>query len=301
MALNVRLASLTPTEPVTRALLPAPQTVGWASPKPPRPGRIPGREGHFREPESHRPRIPTQILLSRAAQWRISDSYELEGSSLDRAALWALHIAKLMEQNASSRGWNEQDVACRLRPIETELDALGPNSAVDAKDFVHTPNKPRATMAPINSFHVDPSSVPAGQYYSMSTFSVYPHSRGHIHITKSTKADPDLEAGEIDFGTGFLKDPFNDLPDLVYAAEDDAVIEDWAREKVKTTWHNLGMCKLGALESGGVVSSQLDVHGAEGLKVADLSIAPENVAANTGAMAMAIGEKAASFQSLCRR
>jgi alcohol oxidase len=46
-------------------------------------------------------------------------------------------------------------------------------------------------------------------------------------------------------------------------------------------------------ERGGVVDPRLNVYGVEGLKVADMSIAPSNVGANTYSTALLIGEKAA--------
>lgn len=46
-------------------------------------------------------------------------------------------------------------------------------------------------------------------------------------------------------------------------------------------------------ERGGVVDSRLNVYGIQNLKVADISIAPSNVGANTYSTALAIGEKAA--------
>jgi alcohol oxidase len=46
-------------------------------------------------------------------------------------------------------------------------------------------------------------------------------------------------------------------------------------------------------DQGGVVDSRLDVHGVKNLKVADMSVAPLNVGANTYNTAMIIGEKAA--------
>jgi len=46
-------------------------------------------------------------------------------------------------------------------------------------------------------------------------------------------------------------------------------------------------------DRGGVVDSRLNVYGVKGLKVADLSIFPANVAANTYSTALVIGEKAA--------
>lgn len=46
-------------------------------------------------------------------------------------------------------------------------------------------------------------------------------------------------------------------------------------------------------EKGGVVDANLNVYGTSGLKVADLSMVPENVGANTNNTALAVGEKAA--------
>ena len=46
-------------------------------------------------------------------------------------------------------------------------------------------------------------------------------------------------------------------------------------------------------ERGGVVDSHLNVYGVRGLKIADLSIGPGNVAANTYSTALVTGEKAA--------
>ena len=46
-------------------------------------------------------------------------------------------------------------------------------------------------------------------------------------------------------------------------------------------------------EQGGVVDSKLNVYGVRRLKVADMSIAPANVSANTYGTALVIGEKAA--------
>ena len=48
-------------------------------------------------------------------------------------------------------------------------------------------------------------------------------------------------------------------------------------------------------EEGGVVDPLLNVYGTEGLKVADLSIVPGNVAANTNNTALMVGEKAADI------
>ena len=86
-----------------------------------------------------------------------------------------------------------------------------------------------------------------------------------------------------------------DAPPIKYTAEDDKVLEQWIRENVSTTWHSLGTCKMAPREDFGVVDASLGVHGIANLKIADLSIAPENVGANTNNTALMIGEKAADI------
>jgi alcohol oxidase len=85
------------------------------------------------------------------------------------------------------------------------------------------------------------------------------------------------------------------IQDIVYTAEDDEVIESFLRDRVGTTWHSMGTCKMAPREEGGVVDQYLSVYGVKGLKVADLSIPPRNVAANTMNTAVAIAEKAADM------
>ncbi|KAI9453456.1 alcohol oxidase-like protein [Lactarius psammicola] len=84
-----------------------------------------------------------------------------------------------------------------------------------------------------------------------------------------------------------------DTPRIVYSAEDDRVLEAFVRANVATTWHSLGTCAMKPRVRGGVVDSRLNVYGVRGLKVADLSVAPGNVSANTYGTALVIGEKAA--------
>lgn len=86
-----------------------------------------------------------------------------------------------------------------------------------------------------------------------------------------------------------------DAPAIKYSAEDDAVLETWVREHVSTAWHAIGTCKMLPRAQLGVVDASLSVYGVSGLKIADLSIVPKNVAANTNNTALAIGEKAADI------
>jgi alcohol oxidase len=82
---------------------------------------------------------------------------------------------------------------------------------------------------------------------------------------------------------------------IKYTEEDDRAIEKKVREIVTTTWHSLGTCKMAPREKGGVVDKELNVYGVKGLKLADLSIPPGNVGANTNNTALMIGEKAADI------
>ncbi|KAH7926098.1 alcohol oxidase [Leucogyrophana mollusca] len=82
-------------------------------------------------------------------------------------------------------------------------------------------------------------------------------------------------------------------PAIVYTADDEKAIEAYSRKFVQTAWHSLGTCAMMPREKGGVVDERLNVYGVEGLKVADISIAPGNVGANTYSTALVIGEKAA--------
>ncbi|KAK8054225.1 hypothetical protein PG996_013526 [Apiospora saccharicola] len=191
----------------------------------------------------------------------------------------------------------------------------------------------------------DPRLAPKTPCLAVTAFTVYPFSRGHIHITGPKLDDP------VDFESGFFADPSQlDLkkhmwlykkqrevirrmpayrgelagvktpademvefhppfaadspaalvklgdddapiprgaPAIQYSAQDDAVLEKWLRGHVGTTWHSLG--------TGGVVDPELGVYGVQGLKIADMSIAPRNVSANTCDTALTIGEKAADL------
>lgn len=86
-----------------------------------------------------------------------------------------------------------------------------------------------------------------------------------------------------------------EVKDIVYTAQDNAIIEQWVRASLAQNWHGIGTCRMAALSEGGVVDPSLGVHGVGALKVADLSVVPVNVAANTANMAFTIGEKAADI------
>ncbi len=76
----------------------------------------------------------------------------------------------------------------------------------------------------------------------------------------------------------------------------DAALDEWLLREVRTSHHISGTCKMGpASDSLAVVDQYGHVHGLEGLRVADASIMPDCIRANTNVTAMLIGERVADF------
>ena len=74
---------------------------------------------------------------------------------------------------------------------------------------------------------------------------------------------------------------------------DEDLIED-LRRRVDLLYHPVGTCKMGSGPMA-VVNAQLQVHGLDGLRVADASIMPTLTSGNTNAPSIMIGEKAADM------
>jgi len=74
----------------------------------------------------------------------------------------------------------------------------------------------------------------------------------------------------------------------------DAALIHFIREFATTIYHPAGSCKMGQ-DKLAVVDERLRVHGCAGLRVADASIMPHIINANTNAPCIMIGEKAAAM------
>jgi choline dehydrogenase len=76
-------------------------------------------------------------------------------------------------------------------------------------------------------------------------------------------------------------------------AQSEAELAAFVRATVQTLYHPVGTCKMGN-DAEAVVDAELKVRGLAGLRVADASIMPTIINANTNAPCIAIGEKAAA-------
>jgi len=78
--------------------------------------------------------------------------------------------------------------------------------------------------------------------------------------------------------------------------ERDDELMDYIRRFGVSSYHLNGTARMGpASDRGNVVDASLRVHGLTGLRVADASVMPDIVSANTCAATMMIGEKAADL------
>jgi choline dehydrogenase len=78
------------------------------------------------------------------------------------------------------------------------------------------------------------------------------------------------------------------------AAWTDAALRAYLTHTVSTYFHPAGTCKIG-IDAMSVVGPELRVHGVDGLRIADASVMPTPVSANTNATVLAIAERAASM------
>jgi choline dehydrogenase len=90
--------------------------------------------------------------------------------------------------------------------------------------------------------------------------------------------------------------PYFDYETLPGAdAETDDELLAFARAYGSTSYHMAGSCRMGPVDGRNtVVDADLRVHGLEALRIADTSILPSMVSANTYATSLLVGEKAAA-------
>jgi choline dehydrogenase len=161
-------------------------------------------------------------------------------------------------------------------------------------------------------FHLPTFTVPEGSW-TIGVGLVRPASRGTLRLRSADPSDkplidPAYLAEEADVeamvrGVELAREvaaasAFDDwrgaeaLPGE--SAQGAAALRDFTRRAAGSYFHPVGTCRMG-IGPDAVVDPELRVRGIEGLRVADASVMPDIVSANTNTAAMVIGEKAADL------
>ncbi len=169
----------------------------------------------------------------------------------------------------------------------------------------------------IQPFSTDKMGTEAHDFdaFTASVLQLRPESAGHLELRSgdmrdypkifpnylATKTDRDTLVEGIRIARRIARmSPLKEViteeykPGPAMADDDYDGLLDWARDNSTTIYHPTGTCKMG-VDDMAVVTPDLKVKGVEGLRVADASIMPIIVSANTNAPTIMIGEKASDL------
>lgn len=222
-------------------------------------------------------------------------------------------------------GYYGQDVGWNMlrNGIQFKLFGTGPitTTGLEAAVFVNPvePEAPptlEAYCIPI--LYLDPETLKrVGDGYGVSIQIVLlkPHSRGEVRLASANPADMPLvspnflkdgrDQEAMITGLRFFRDtmqtrPLADRISEIIAPDpeafDDASLAEHCKRVVKTNYHPVGTAKMGASsDPKAVLDSRMRVRGIDGLRVCDMSAAPEIPAGNTNAPAMMLGDRCADM------
>ncbi|KAK0497831.1 GMC oxidoreductase-domain-containing protein [Armillaria luteobubalina] len=118
------------------------------------------------------------------------------------AETWGENIAQWDADGSGLLGANGVDASIKFRPLEHEVEELGPDfKEVWKKDYANKPDRPLFWMSALAGLPADQSTLPPISYFCSGVSLGYPVSRGHLHITSD-----DIYATP-DFDCGFLSHP----------------------------------------------------------------------------------------------
>ena len=152
-----------------------------------------------------------------------------------------------------------------------------------------------------------------GAGYTIMVALLLPYSRGSIRLADAAPhtppvidhnyyADPrdvdavvaGLRAARV-IGAAHALDPWRRderLPGL--GVDDYEGLAAYARRNLRSYSHYAGTCRIG-MDEDAVVDTELRVHGISGLRVADASVMPSPISANSNATVYAVAERAAAL------
>lgn len=217
--------------------------------------------------------------------------------------------------NETTRGWRLALAVAQYFTMRTGILTLGTGLA---HGFVHT--RPGLAGPDVQYFFMHASYANAAERkldkepgMTLGVTQLRPESRGSIHIVApDPMVQPSIRtnflATETDRvtmieGMKMARAIVGEAPMDAYrgpelspgpACNTDADWLAFARANGQTIYHTCGTCRMGQ-GADAVVDPMLRVHGIDGLRVADASVMPQIVSANTQAAVFMIAEKAADM------
>lgn len=162
--------------------------------------------------------------------------------------------------------------------------------------------------------NIKPFPIPLKHGFAIATVCLYPKSKGAVTLSGPDPlalpvVDPALgsDSDDIEFlvkGLRLIRKvlehpgfkayrPHERMPGE--SVDTDNAFADYVRQTLVTVHHPASTCRMGPGGDDSVVDSELRVHGVENLRVADASVFPRLVGANTNASVVAVAEKAADM------
>lgn len=210
-----------------------------------------------------------------------------------------------------------------LNEDATSLVAKSHTTTPDSKAYHPQDDIPDIELMPLAVSAMDNLEEHNRLFSKIGVFSLLatlaqPHSRGTVRLQSS---DPHVRP-KIDFG--LLSDPrdvvtsrkavrfsleigrnmkdsgFPILRNLTFdeeKKENDKALDDFIRERVRTTYHYASTCRMAPENDPipGVVDDELRVHGLSNVRVCDTSVFPQITSSHLQAPAVMVAERCADF------
>lgn len=182
----------------------------------------------------------------------------------------------------SRAGIEHPDIQYHFLPLAVTYD--GANLATEHGFQAHVGTLRSKSRGHVRLRSADPREPPKIVFNYMSHPEDWTEMRASVRLTREIFAQPAFEpfvGREIQPGD---------------AAQSDAAIDDFLRDKLESAYHPCGACKMGSpRDPTAVVDPQTRVIGVDGLRVVDSSIMPSITSGNLNAPTIMIGEKAADM------
>jgi choline dehydrogenase len=210
-------------------------------------------------------------------------------------------------------------------PMSTVVYSAGAELTANAHNMVgqaiglveteHATDGPDLQLVLINQPYASPGLPATPSGYAIGFSAMTPRSRGQVRLTSpdisvGPSIDPNYlgverdvnvmaaglaiarQIGQAEALSGWRGAEVHPGPDV----EDTDAVRDYLKRSLVVYFHYAGTCRVGTDEMA-VVDLDLRVHGIDGLRVADASIMPSSISANTNATVYAIAERAAELIS----